>query len=195
MSARDLTRSEIVAILEDLGADLDARGLRAELFVVGGAAMALAYNTRRTTRDIDGVFEPKAEVYEAAARVGGRHGLPEGWLNDAVKGLLPGPDPQSRHILSAPGVRVSVPRPEYLLALKVAAGRVQRDEDDIRILAALCGARYAEDVLDIVERVWGPHRPLLPKSQYLIESILPPRDAGRSPVWRRLARWWSRGRS
>ncbi|MFZ5852796.1 MAG: hypothetical protein ACOYY2_15650 [Actinomycetota bacterium] len=83
MSARDLTRSEIVALLEDLGSDLDARGLRAELFAVGGAAMALAYNTRRTTRDIYGVFEPKAEVYEAAARVGGRHGLSEAGLGSA----------------------------------------------------------------------------------------------------------------
>jgi hypothetical protein len=27
------------------------------MFVVGGAAMALAYNTRRMTADVDGVFE------------------------------------------------------------------------------------------------------------------------------------------
>lgn len=30
--------------------------------------MALAYNTRRATRDLDGVFEPKRVVYEAVRR-------------------------------------------------------------------------------------------------------------------------------
>lgn len=29
--------------------------------------MALAYNMRRTTADVDGVFEPKAVIYEAPA--------------------------------------------------------------------------------------------------------------------------------
>jgi hypothetical protein len=31
--------------------------------------MALAYNDRRSTRDIDAVFVPKMVVYEAAAQV------------------------------------------------------------------------------------------------------------------------------
>jgi hypothetical protein len=46
---------------------------------------------RRTTADADGVFEPKAVIYEAARRVAKRHEkLPADWLNDGVKGLLPG---------------------------------------------------------------------------------------------------------
>jgi hypothetical protein len=37
------------------------------------------------------VFEPKAVIYEAARRVAKRHEkLPADWLNDGVKGLLPG---------------------------------------------------------------------------------------------------------
>jgi hypothetical protein len=45
---------------------------------------------RRTTADADGVFEPKAVIYEAARRVADRHEkLPADWLNDGVKGLLP----------------------------------------------------------------------------------------------------------
>jgi hypothetical protein len=139
--------SEIESLLRELGADMDARGLRAELFLVGGAAMALAYNTRRSTRDIDAVFEPKTEVYAAAVRVAETHGLSRDWLNDAVKGFLPGSDPHQRVVLTAPGINVSVPSPEYLLALKVFAARVDRDADDIRALAALCGAESAEDVL------------------------------------------------
>ena len=53
--------------------------------------------------------------------------------------LRTGPDPNQRAVMSAPGINVSVPSPEYLLALKVAAARVDRDTDDIRVLAELAG--------------------------------------------------------
>lgn len=48
--------------------------------------MALAYNTTRSTRDIDAIFEPKMLAYQIAAEVAAeREDLPEDWLNDAVK--------------------------------------------------------------------------------------------------------------
>ena len=76
-----LTREQIIGLLAELGQELDASGVKAQLFVVGGAAMALAYNMRRTTADVDGVFEPKAVIYEAARRVADRHEkLPADWL-------------------------------------------------------------------------------------------------------------------
>src|SRR4051812_40216721 len=58
-----LTRDEILALLDALAADLRGRGHHGDLFLVGGAAMALAYDTRRATRDLDAVFEPKQVVY------------------------------------------------------------------------------------------------------------------------------------
>lgn len=56
------------------------------------ASVGLAYDERRATKDIDAVFIPKKEVYAAAARVAAALDLPDGWLNDAVKGFLLGPD-------------------------------------------------------------------------------------------------------
>ena len=165
------SKDDIIALLTEVGEELDRDGLRGELFVVGGAAIALAYNARRATRDIDGVFEPKAAIYRAAALVGARHDLDEGWLNDAVKGLLPGPDPDAIELLDTLGFSVSVPSPQYLLALKVAAARVDRDADDIRLLAELCGLSSATEILDLTERVIGKSRPLEVKVQYLIEEM------------------------
>ena len=173
MNDEPLDREAIASLLTEIGAELDARGIRGDLFVVGGAAMALAYNTRRATRDVDGVFEPKLVIYEVADEVGARHGLPPGWLNDSVKGLLPGPDPEARELLELPGLRVTVPSPQYLLALKVAAARVDRDADDIRVLAAACSLTTAQEVLDVTERILGNARPLVPKVQYLIEELFP----------------------
>jgi hypothetical protein len=162
--------SELRALLTEVGEELAEQGIRGELFVVGGAALALAYSTRRFTRDVDAVFEPKTEVYAAARRVAARHGLPEDWLNDAVKGMLPGTDPDARDVMSVPGLRVSVPSPRYLLALKVYAARVDRDSDDIRFLAELCGVNTSEEVLSITEWVMGS-RTLLPKSRYIVEEL------------------------
>lgn len=168
-----LDRETILLLLEELGKDLDRRGIRGEMFVVGGAPMALAYNSRRSTRDVDAVFEPKTTLYDTAATVGERHGLPPGWLNDSVEGLLPGPDPSPRELVEVPGLRVSVASAGYLLALKVAAARVDRDADDIEILAAACGLRSARQVLDHTQRVFGNDRVMLPKVQYLVEELFP----------------------
>lgn len=183
MTGPSLGREQIVVLLTELGADLHGQGVRADLFVVGGAAMALAYNTRRATRDIDAVFEPKLQVYAAAARIRVRHDLPEDWLNEAVREFLPGPDPARQEILDVPGVRVSVPSPRYLLALKVAAARVDRDADDIRVLADLVGARTAQEVLDLTGQIMG-RNVLLPKVHFLIEEIFSetaPSPAARPP--------------
>jgi hypothetical protein len=157
-----LTREQIIGLLAELGQELDDRGIKAQLFVVGGA-IALAYNMRRTTADVDGVFELKAVIYEAARRVADRHEkLPADWLNDGVKGLLPGgTDRHAKVILDLPGITVSVPSPHYLLALKVRAARIDRDQDDIRFLARETGAKTADDVLRIAEQVIGSNR-LLP---------------------------------
>lgn len=45
------------------------------MYVVGEAAIALAFDERRATRDIDAVFEPKATVYEVAAEMAAEHEL------------------------------------------------------------------------------------------------------------------------
>lgn len=71
------------------------------MYLVGDAAIALAYDARRSTRDIDAIFEPKMAIYQAAAEVAPRLGLPVSWLNDAVKGFLAGGrlDPGARFFI------------------------------------------------------------------------------------------------
>ena len=64
-----LGREDIRALLDDLSAELAARGARAELFLVGGAALAVAYDAARATRDLDAVFIPTNIVRQAAAAV------------------------------------------------------------------------------------------------------------------------------
>ena len=72
VSERPFTRARILTALQALGDELTRQGVRGQIFIVGGAAMALAYSTRRVTRDIDAVFEPKTSIYTAAATGCGR---------------------------------------------------------------------------------------------------------------------------
>jgi Nucleotidyltransferase of unknown function (DUF6036) len=70
-----MDRDEIVELLTELGRRSDRRGLQGEMYVVGGAAVALAFDARRSTRDIDAVFEPKLVIYELAAALADERGL------------------------------------------------------------------------------------------------------------------------
>ena len=170
-----LTRDDIVMVLGELADDLEARGIHGDLFLVGGAAMALAYSTRRATLDLDAIFEPKQAIYDAARRIGERHDLPPDWLNDGVKGFLPGPDPDATVLFDRPGLAVRVASPRYLFAMKVLAARVERDADDLRTLFGVCGFRSVDEALDQVQLLY-PHQPIPPRAQYLLHEMFPAGD-------------------
>ena len=50
--------------------------------MVGGAAMALAYDATRVARDIDATFVPHGVVIDEARHVADDLGLPYWWLNE-----------------------------------------------------------------------------------------------------------------
>lgn len=167
-----MDRAEIIAALTDLAGELQRRGATAEMYIVGGAAIALAFDERRATRDIDAVFEPKTIVYEAAAAVAAERDLPAGWLNDAVKGFLAGDDPAAAPVLDLPGLRCLTASPSTLLALKVLAHRVGEDEDDVRLLAAELGLKSADEVLTVAEETFGDR--LDAAARFFVEEIFGP---------------------
>ena len=83
-----LSRDTILTAFTRLSDELRTRGVLGEVNVVGGAAMVLAFNARTSTKDVDAIFEPAADVRNAAAIVADALELPADWLNDAVKGFL-----------------------------------------------------------------------------------------------------------
>ncbi len=173
MSSGALSRRRILRAFAGLAEELERREVRGRLFVVGGAAMALAYSSRRSTRDVDAIFEPKSAIYEAARVVAEEQGLPDDWLNDAVKAFAPGKDPDSRTIFTAASLEVAAASPEYLLAMKLLASRVDQDVEDIKTLYRLCGFKTADEGLELVKRFY-PGRELEPRSRLLLEEIYGP---------------------
>ena len=171
MSDRQFTRERIIAALEALGGELTRDGIHGQVFIVGGAAMALAYSSRRVTRDIDAVFEPKSAVYEAAARVAAQLGLPDNWLNDGVKGFLPGADRDALPLPQIPGVEVTTASPRYLLAMKLLAMRFGEDDEDIRVLLGETGIKTVDEALALLAQMYPTQEPPL-KTRLFLEQVL-----------------------
>lgn len=168
---RLLDADDVEHLLRDLAERLRERGVDGWLYVVGGAAMALAYGRDRLTRDVDGVFEPSAVVREAAVEVAERHDLEPDWLTDAVKGFVLGSDPDATTHLDVPGLRVVVASPQHLFVMKAMAARVERDAADLVRLYDLCGFASVDEALATVERAVPP-RLLHPKTAFLLRELL-----------------------
>jgi hypothetical protein len=172
---KHFTRARILAALQALGDELTLRGVRGQVFIVGGAAMALAYSTRRVTKDIDAVFEPKTSIYEAAAKVAEELGLPEDWLNDAAKAYMPGADEHARPLPEIHGIEIATASPRYLLAMKLLAMRFGEDDEDIELLLRECDMHTVEQALELLQHMYPSREPPL-KTRLFLEEVLAPTD-------------------
>jgi hypothetical protein len=159
-------------MLRLLSERLVQRGLVGELALYGGAAMVLAHRSRSSTKDVDAVFVPKQEVYQAVAEVAAAAGVDKDWLNDAVKGFLS----EKNEILPLrdyPGLKVFVAAPEYLLAMKCMSMRLGRDDTDladVRFLMDRLGLKEASQVIQLVS-CYYPEDRIQPKTRFAIEEI------------------------
>lgn len=144
-----LGRAEMERAFTALGDRLARRGIVADVFVVGGAAMALAYDATRVTRDVDATFVPHGIVIEEARHVASDLGLPPWWLNEQASVYISGKDdPGKRRVFDHPGLRVMAASPAHIFAMKALAART-RDIDDLRVLASILGVESANQAFQI----------------------------------------------
>jgi len=100
-----LDRATLRDALGRLAGRLHARGIVGDVYLFGGGAMVLAFDTRPATRDLDGRFAPDGPIQAEALEVARELALPGSWLNQQGVFYLPRhdePDP-------TPGVRPSEP--------------------------------------------------------------------------------------
>jgi hypothetical protein len=130
-------------------------------------------DARAATRDVDAFFRPARLLREAASRVAARAGVPDTWLNDAVKGYL------SRHgeydaYLELEHLSVFVAEPHYLLAMKCIAMRLGEefhDLQDIRYLLRHLNVSTPSEALAIVVRYFDEEQ-VPPKTRLALEGLL-----------------------
>ena len=168
MTAFDANR--VLALLQELSDLLAARGQKATLFVVGGAAMALAYDAARSTRDVDALFAPAPVVREIAEQIAVAHGLEPDWLNDAAKGFLPGNDDAPVTVFESENLLVQVPSARYMLAMKLHASRDERDLDDAATMYLRLGFTTAQQGIDLLTSYY-PESQLLPRHRFVADDV------------------------
>lgn len=172
-----LTREAILRALGALSEALGNNGVTGERCLFGGTVMVLAFTARLSTKDVDALFQPSPIIRDLARRIADEQHLPADWLNDGVKGYI-----SSRHETTAgnlpqfPHLRLTMPVPEYLLAMKCMAARLggttgeSSDLPDILFLIRHLKLRSANEVLDLVGQYYPANR-IPVKTQYLIEGL------------------------
>ena len=151
----ELDAEAMRALLAELDERLRERGVAASVYVVGGAAMALAYGRDGVTPDIDALASHRAVAEEARA-MADDHGLTEHWLNGAAGPWIPPRPKAARRRPTEPGLTVHIAPPEHVLAMKLVALR-RKDRPDIRLLIEHLDMAdaSAEDYADLLERVYS----------------------------------------
>jgi hypothetical protein len=151
------SRAKILRLLESLNDELKKVAVRGDVYLAGGAVMCLAFETRDSTRDVDATFRPSSEVRTAALAVAEREGVPDNWLNDAVRSYV-SETPSFTQFLELSNLRVFCADARYMLAMKCLAMRIGegfRDEEDVRYLLRHLGIERYEDALDVIGRYYA----------------------------------------
>lgn len=164
-----LQKNEILSYLKELNDKLQEMQVKGEVCLYGGAVMCLIYDARPSTKDVDAVFKPTRQIRAAIKQIGKEHDLDEDWLNNGVKEYVVG-HPQ-RIFLNLPSLKVFVPEPDYLLAMKTLAARVDAtDKQDIQFIIKLLKIQSAEEVFSILENYY-PRQRIKPATQYFVEEL------------------------
>lgn len=127
----------IRGLLNEMGSEIARLGQSMEIAIYGGSALLLQFENRPATRDIDfvSVSGDSSAVSEVADLVGSRHGMQEGWFNDAVQ-MFVSRDPDLLLFGDFPinqptGLRVFVASPRYILAMKMLSLRSSLETSDV----------------------------------------------------------------
>jgi hypothetical protein len=169
---RLLDQSALRALMLELADRLGRRGVRANVYVIDGAAMAMQFDERRATRDIDAVVlsghGPLIEEVRALARL---HDLPTTWLNEqAASYVARVADTGSSIVFDHPNLSVAAASAEHLLAMKMLAARAS-DVPDLRLLLSELGITSMDEVESILSSVF-PGTTMSDRGRLMIEDLL-----------------------
>ena len=165
-----MEKQQILAFFESLNEKLRGKGVLGEIGVVGGTAMVLGFDARASTKDIDAIFVPAIEIREAAAEVAESMSLSSDVLNDAVKGFIY-TAPEKCVLLEYDCLRIWMPPPEYLFAMKCCSARYDSsDHDDIMFFIDYLGLTSLDEGLRIIEE-YVPKKRIPAKTSFFLEEI------------------------
>jgi hypothetical protein len=187
--ATPLDRDALLDAFDRIGQAAVAAGTKLQIAVYGGSVLMLASNFRFATEDVD-VSELERPLPDWLARVvneiAKENHWPEDWFNDGVAFYLsPLADRAADHLEfgtfprdgSPPGLVVSVPSAEYLLALKLKAIRItdplrgETERLDILNLMQVVGISTAEDAIALLGLYFPVSAASSEKQRFLLRNM------------------------
>ena len=191
-----LDRHSLLEAFDRIGRAAVAAGTKLHIAVYGGSALMLASNFRFATEDVD-VSElpnPLPDWLASTVReIAGENRWQDHWFNDAVVFHLSSrADRAADHLEfgtfprdgTPPGLVISVPTAEYLLALKLKAFRIldpsrgETERLDILNLMRVVGISKVEDAIGLLGRYFPATAASSEKQRFLLKNMS--RDGGAS---------------
>jgi hypothetical protein len=182
-------RDALLEAFDQIGRAAVRAGTKLQIAVYGGSALMLASNFRFATQDVDvsALQHPLPDWLEAVVHeIAEKNRWAHDWLNDGVAfHLSPLADQAADHLEfgtfprdgTLPGLAVSVPSAEYLLALKLKAARVldpirgETERLDILNLMQVVGISTAEDAIALLGRYFPVSAASSEKQRFLLENM------------------------
>jgi hypothetical protein len=182
-------RDALLDAFDQIGRAAALAGTKLQIAVYGGSALMLASNFRFGTQDVDvSKLEHPLPDWLAAVvdKIAKQNGWQDGWFNDGVAFYLsPLADRALDHLEfgtfprdgTSPGLAVSVPSAEYLLALKLKAVRVldpvrgETERLDILNLMKVVGISTAEDAIALLGRYFPVSAASSEKQRFLLSNM------------------------
>jgi hypothetical protein len=187
--AKRLDREALLDAFDRIGLAAIEAGTKLQIVVYGGSALMLASNFRFATEDVDiadiGGDWPKW-LTDIVATIALEKGWSDDWLNDGIVfHLSPLADRAKDHLefgtfprdSSPPGLVVSVPTAEYLLALKLKAFRTQdplrgdTERLDILNLMDVVGISTADQAIAVLGKYFPVSAASSEKQRFLLKNI------------------------
>ena len=147
---RMLDRGRILELFDELSAELRFSRTRGQIYILGGAAMSLAFSADRRTEDVDARIDTgHSRLVEAVRKIGRKHGLTDTWLNDQATTAIPrAADVRAAVVYESPYLTVTGASARHLLAMKLLAAR-EKDRDDIAALVEHLELKEPQDAIRI----------------------------------------------
>ena len=182
-------RDALLDAFDQIGRAAVLAGTKLQIAVYGGSALMLASNFRFATEDVDvAELEHPLPGWLAAVvdRIARENGWQDDWFNDGVVFHLSSlADRAIDHLEfgtfprdgTPPGLVVSVPSAEYLLALKLKAARVldpvrgETERLDILNLMQVVGISTGEEAIALLGRYFPVSAASSEKQRFLLENM------------------------
>lgn len=182
-------RDALLSAFDQVGRAAAVAGTKLQIAVYGGSALMLASNFRFATEDVDvSELEHPLPGWLAAVvdRLARENGWQDDWFNDGVAVHLSSLADRARDHLefgtfprdaTPPGLVVSVPSAEYLLALKLKAARVndpvrgETERLDILNLMKVVGISSADDAIALLGRYFPVSAASSDKQRFLLRNM------------------------